>query len=441
MVQANQLRWHKRIRQTLDIARGKSIKLDVNVQTADDRAPTNPKTLIIFEARDDDAAPNTRESASDMGGCPASDALDRSSDETMPNVAACATDLIVEVSQDKDVENNGDPPQSDPTPMPDNAKEEKKTQESREKQETEEENQNTIKLENQKREEHEERGENETKQGNAVDGSWLLPEGDAIGLTDNIELICNERSLSNVSYNTIRTEYNVAPKIPSVAEGQKQSDPDVKKEQTSYTEGLLKTLFCFPREDDTSEEVIDDTLSHFVIHNVQNDLRKGKTGRVLKQKEVGGKVLLRRINDIKKIIAALEVKKSENALHSKYGEENDSLESVNAKIEAMVTTLEMQIKAIAMESRQLDLKMGRSANNDIDSVVMDMTLSPYAVVNSMETEDSEDTIADLVSRLFSCRAGKGGSSSFSPTISMASTDSESVAEEEALIRHGEKYEF
>ena len=129
--------------------------------------------------------------------------------------------------------------------MPDNAKEEKKTQESREKQETEEEKQNTIKHENQKREEHEERGQNETKQGNAVDGSWLLPEGDAIGLPDNIELISNERSLSNVSYNTIRTEYNVAPKIPSVAEGQKQSDPDVKMEQTSYTEGLLKTFFCF----------------------------------------------------------------------------------------------------------------------------------------------------------------------------------------------------
>ena len=103
---------------------------------------------------------------------------------------------------------------------------------------------------------------------------------------------------------------------------------------------------------------------------------------------------------------------------------------LNSKVETMVTTLEMQIKDLVSESKQLDSVID-TVDDEIDSVVMELALDDYEVIHGTNTEETEDSVSYLISRLFHCKFGKEGSTSFSPNCSMISEDSESLINEEA----------
>ncbi|KAL7428775.1 hypothetical protein ACHAXH_002172 [Discostella pseudostelligera] len=290
--------WHKRLRQSLEITRRRSFKLkqsaNADVQP-DDRSPptgSDPNTLVREER---DAKNETNVEFVDFRR---SDAQVRDNNDTtlagnpQTETMSTAADLIVDDFPEKDTEQNNQPSQSGPTV------------------ERDDEQENTV----MQREEREEQEGKDITASSLVMGDndgGLLTGKNSIGLTDNSDMMRSESSLSNGTFLSINTEYNIPPKDAGNNEAKMQPVSSSREQPTVW--GHILSLFGFSGENEKEEEdAIDDTLSQFVLHNVKQDLEKRKSNRGVSKgnkKEVGSGALLHKINKIKKIIRVLEAKR------------------------------------------------------------------------------------------------------------------------------------
>lgn len=412
--------WHNRLRQSLEITRRRSFKLkqsaNADVQP-DDRSPPTGSDPITLVREERDAKNETNVEFVDFRR---SDAQVRDNNDTtlagnpQTETMSTAAELIVDDFPEKDTEQNNQPSQSGPTV------------------ERDDEQENTV-MQRQEREEQEGKDITASSLVMGDNDGGLLTGKNSIGLTDNSDMMRSESSLSNGTFLSINTEYNIPPKDAGNDEAKMQPVSSSREQPTVW--GHIMSLFGFSGENDKEEEdAIDDTLSQFVLHNVKQDLEKRKSNRGVSKgnkKEVGSGALLHKINKIKKIIRVLEAKKAECVASSRGDEieEDPRIAMLNSKVETMVTTLEMQIKDLVSESKQLDSVID-AVDDEIDSVVMELALDDYEVIHGTNTEETEDSVSYLISRLFHCKFGKEESTSFSPNCSMISEDSESLINEE-----------
>lgn len=421
--------WHKRLRQSLEITRRsrRSVKIKQNANAdaqPDDRSPppgSDPNTLVCEER---DAGNETNDELVD---CRQSHAQVRDNDDTLlsgtpeTETMSTAADLIVDDFAEKDTEQNNKPSQFGPTV------------------ERNDEQENRV----MQREEREGKDITATNLVMGDNDGWSLTGKNSTGLlTDVSGMIHSESSLSNATSLSINTEYNLPPKDARNNEATMQAVSSSSKEQPSTVWGHILSCFGLCGENEREEEDIDDTLSQFVLHNVKQDLKKKKSNRRVSKgnkKEVGSGVLLHKINKIKKIIHVLEAKKAECVANPRGDEskEDPRIAMLNSKVETMVTTLEMQIKDLVAESKQLDSVID-TADDEIDSVVMELALDDYEVIHGTNTEETEDSVSYFISRLFHCKFGKEEPTSFSPNCSMISEDSESLISDEVPVGRKKK---
>ncbi len=400
---SNNRPWYKRLRHSLEIARRRSFKQDAtnNVQTEVCAPHHTYAHFQTCEARDDEIQDLRKDEVNrypnetkEIAQCQPTDVLDQNKTSvTFPATKAMATDVIIEDSTEKDGANDIKPSTNnlDANTEAKNKQDEAKAQD------------NDVSQENE-REGHEDRA----KEGNDIISSI---EENATRLADNGDMIYSESILSNDTFNTIRTEYNSPPEVARTdedTETEPQTVSSSNKEQASTTWSRLMSCFGFSEGNgnENEESIDDDALSHFVIHNVKKDLGDGKSNQGDKEED-GKNALLSKINDLEKIIHVLEKKKSK-----------------------------MQIKAIVSESRHLDL-----ADDEMDSVAMDMALNGFEDIPGTDTEESDDLFHRLIPPVFNCNIGGEESTSFSPNSSLISEDSESVGNEEVPFHDRRRYEI
>ena len=429
---SNNRPWYKRLRPSLEIARRRSSKQDAtkNVQP-EVRTPHQSCTHSqLCEARDDkiqdlreDKMTRSPNETKEIDQCQPSDALDQNKTSVaFPATKAMASDLIIDDSTEKDGVD-------DLKPITNDADANTEAMINQDKQKAKD---NDVSQENE-RDGHEDRATEGDDLGSSI-------EENAVCLADNRDKLYSEIDLNNDTFDTIRTEYNSPLGVAITdddTETETHSDSSTINEQTSTSWSCLMPCFGFPEGNgnETEESIDDDALSHFVIHNVKKDLGEGKSNRGYKEQD-GNNAILSKINDLKKIVHALEMKKSKCTTGGKESEEDTHIAELNSKIEKMVSTLDMQIKAIVSESRQLDL-----ADDEMDSVAMDMALDGFEDIPGTDTEESEDTFHRLMSRVFNCKIGREESTSYTPNSSLISEDSVSVANEDVPFHTRKRFEI
>ena len=426
--------WHKRLRQSLDSVRRRPLKHDAVDARAPRPPPPVPNTPKICEARDDDHMNVVRDDGSNetnrLDRCQPSDELDQNKSSSLSE--DMASDVIVEDSVAKDT-----------TPTT-NRSSSNLTVDEEIKAETEVE----AEGENKKRDNDEEHEEVETSPANQLneddeDIRSLTGENATVLATDLAvnegDMIRSESSLSNLTFKSMHTLPPVGTTGNEETGIQLTSSTD--NEQTSTNWCRLLSCFDSSEGNKTEDSINDDALSYFVVHNVKNDLGEGKSNRGNSndnKKEVDRHALLSKIKDLQTIIRALETKKSKQISipRGKIDEEDARTASLNSEFEEMAVTLEKQIKVIVSESEKLDLEIGNVADDEIDSIVMEMALDGYHEdILGTNTEESDDTFYGIVSRLFNCKIGREESTSFSPNCSLISGDSESVVNEQEVPFH------
>lgn len=439
--------WHKRLRKSLEYTRRRSSKQD-----ATNGVQIDAKITPSCEARDDELMDSRNDETNNASNETKEKNLRQLSDATYQNKTSATSsasrvmtsDIIVEGNAEKDGADNVKPTKSNLT----NVKPSKRKLRAKPEQVNLQVRENEC--ENSKKgNEREGREDKESSQANQVkedDDIISFPEENATCLADNNDMICIESSMSNLSFNTIRTEYNLPPEVGKDEETESQLSSSTNGDQSSTTWTRLKACFGLLDGKESEDTINDDALSHFVIHNVKKDLGEVKSHRGVlnrNRKEVDSAALLNKINDVKKTIHALEMKRSNRttASRGKETEEDSRIAMLNSKVEAMVLTLETQVKEIISESEQLGSEMENTAEDEIDSVAMEMALDGYEDLQGTDTEESEDTFHRLLSRVFNCKIGKRGSASFSPNCSLISDDSESVMNEEVPFHTRRRFEI